>query len=138
MPDKPKQRKKSKAEYRVRTHLIHGNYESKKWDYAHHVIPPMSSSATYRLSSAHRGQGFVEFASESMDFVKHVPIYIYERLEEPTRGMLEENLAYAEGGQMCVTFATGMAAISGVLECCAKLDTKSSHIKCFMAAHTAC
>lgn len=76
----------------------------------------MSSSATYRLSSAHRGaQGFVEFASESMDFVKHVPIYIYERLEEPTRGMLEENLAYAEGGEMCVTFATGMAAISGVL-----------------------
>jgi cystathionine beta-lyase/cystathionine gamma-synthase len=111
-----KERKKAKGQYRMRTHLIHGNYESKKWDYAHHVIPPMSSSATYRLSSAHRGaQGFFEFASESMDFKKHVPIYIYDRLEEPTRGMLEENLAYAEGGEMCVTFATGMAAISGVL-----------------------
>ena len=109
-------RHKTKAQYRMRTHLIHGNYESKKWDYDHHVIPPMSASATYRLSSAHRGaQGFFEFASESMDFTKHVPIYIYERLEEPTRGMLEENLAYAEGGEMCVTFATGMAAISAVL-----------------------
>ncbi|HEY4490987.1 MAG TPA: cystathionine gamma-lyase, partial [Acidobacteriota bacterium] len=87
-------RHKTKAQYRMRTHLIHGNYESKKWDYDHHVIPPMSASATYRLSSAHRGaQGFFEFASESMDFTKHVPIYIYERLEEPTRGMLEENLA---------------------------------------------
>lgn len=111
-----KERKKAKGQYRMRTHLIHGNYESKKWDYTHHVIPPMSSSATYRLSSAHRGaQGFFEFASENMDFTKHVPIYIYDRLEEPTRGMLEENLAYAEGGEMCVTFATGMAAISAVL-----------------------
>jgi cystathionine beta-lyase/cystathionine gamma-synthase len=116
MSDKPRNRKKTKAEYRMRTHLIHGNFESKKWDYDHHVVPPMSSSATYRLSSAHRGaQGFFEFAGESMDFVKHVPIYIYDRLDEPTRGMLEENLAYAEGGEMCVTFATGMAAISAVL-----------------------
>jgi len=24
---------------RMRTHLIHGNFESKKWDYDHHVIP---------------------------------------------------------------------------------------------------
>jgi cystathionine beta-lyase/cystathionine gamma-synthase len=116
MSEKSANRKRAKAEYRMRTHLIHGNYESKKWDYNHHVVPPMSSSATYRLSSAQRGaQGFFEFASESTDFVKHVPIYIYDRLEEPTRGMLEENLAYAEGGEMCVTFATGMAAISGVL-----------------------
>jgi len=116
MPEKPKNRKRAKADYRMRTHLIHGNYESKKWDYNHHVVPPISSSATYRLSSAQRGaQGFFEFAGESTDFVKHVPIYIYDRLDEPTRGMLEENLAYAEGGEMCVTFATGMAAISAAL-----------------------
>jgi cystathionine beta-lyase/cystathionine gamma-synthase len=115
MPD-GKHRRKAKEEYRMRTHLIHGNYDSKKWDYDHHVVPPISSSTTYRLSSAHRGsQGFCEFANESMDFVKHVPIYIYDRLEEPTRGMLEENLAYAEQGEMCVTFATGMAAISAIL-----------------------
>lgn len=109
-------RKRPKADYRMRTHLIHGNYESRKWDYNHHVIPPISSSATYRLNSTQRGaQGFFEFASESTDFVKHVPIYIYDRLDEPARGMLEENLAYAEGGEICVTFATGMAAISAVL-----------------------
>lgn len=116
MPDKPKNRKKPKADYRMRTHLIHGNYDSKKWDYDHHVVPPMSSSATYRLSSAHRGaQGFYEFASDAPDFLQRMPIYIYDRLDEPTRGMLEENLAYAEGGEMCVTFATGMAAISAIL-----------------------
>lgn len=116
MPNASQPRKRTKAEYRMRTHLIHGNFESKKWDYDHHVVPPVSSSATYRLSSAHRGaQGFFEFASANTDFTQHVPIYIYDRLEEPTRGMLEENLAYAEGGEMCVSFATGMAAISGVL-----------------------
>jgi methionine-gamma-lyase len=115
MANQTKRHRKSKSEYRVRTHLIHGNYESKRWDYSHHVIPPMSASSAYRLTSAHRGaQGFFEFASESTDFKRHVPIYIYERLEEPTRGMLEENLAYAEGGEMCVSFASGMAAISAV------------------------
>lgn len=109
-------RKKAKEQYRMRTHLIHGNFESKKWDYSHHVNPPMTASAMYRLSTAHRGaQGFFEFASECMQDTKHIPIYIYERLDEPSRGMLEENLAYAEGGEMCVTFSTGMAAISAAV-----------------------
>jgi len=31
MPEETKPRKKAKAEYRVRTHLIHGNFASKKW-----------------------------------------------------------------------------------------------------------
>lgn len=106
---------RKKEEYRMRTHLIHGNYESRRWDYDHHVIPPISSSTTFRLSSAHRGaQGFLDFAStESQE--KKVPIYIYDRLDEPTRGMLEENLAYAEGGDVAVTFSTGMAAVSAAL-----------------------
>ncbi|MEE9164921.1 MAG: PLP-dependent aspartate aminotransferase family protein [Nitrospinota bacterium] len=109
-------RKKTKEEYRMRTHLIHGNFESKKWEYSHHVNPPMSASAMYRLSSTHRGaQGFFEFASDCMQDTKHIPIYVYDRLDEPSRGMLEENLAYAEGGEISVTFSTGMAAISAVV-----------------------
>jgi cystathionine beta-lyase/cystathionine gamma-synthase len=104
---------RKKEEYRMRTHLIHGNYESRRWDYDHHVIPPISSSATFRLSSAHRGaQGFLDFASAEPGHPRKVPVYIYDRLDEPTRGMLEENLAYAEGGEIAVAFATGMAAIS--------------------------
>ncbi len=111
---KPKMgRKKTKEEYRMRTHLIHGNFESKKWDYSHHVNPPMSASAMYRLDTSHRGeQGFFEFASESLEDTKKIPIFIYDRLDEPSRGMLEENLAYAEKGEICVAFCTGMAAIS--------------------------
>ena len=109
-------RKKTKEEYRMRTHLIHGNFESKKWEYSHHVNPPMSASAMYRLSSTHRGsQGFFDFASESMQDSRHIPIYVYDRLDEPSRGMLEENLAYAERGEICVTFSTGMAAISAAV-----------------------
>jgi len=105
-----------KEDYRMRTHLIHGNFESKKWDYDHHVIPPISHSTTFRLTSLHRGaQGFVQFASPEEALSGHIPIYIYDRLDEPTRSMLEENLAYAEGGEVCISFASGMAAISAAL-----------------------
>jgi methionine-gamma-lyase len=105
-----------KEDYRVRTHMIHGNFESKKWDYSHHVVPPVSHSSTFRLSSLHRGaQGFVQFASAAEALSGHIPTYIYERLDEPTRAMLEENLAYAEGGEISVCTASGMAAISAAL-----------------------
>jgi len=105
--------KKSREQYRLRTRLIHGSFATGKWDYDHHVVPPQSSSATYRLSSVHRGaQGFVEFATPES---RQAPIYIYDRLDEPSRGMLEENLAVAEGGEIAVAFATGMAAVSAAL-----------------------
>lgn len=100
--------------YSEKTHLIHGRFMSERWDYKHHLVPPLSSSVTYRLDSTDRGaQGFREFSEGHEGH--HEPIYIYDRLDEPTRGMLEENLAYAEGGDVCVAFATGMAAISAVL-----------------------
>lgn len=106
----------AKTGYRVRTSLIHGKSRSAKWDYSHHVIPPISSSATFRLSSSQRGaKGFFEFACDTIDEKRHVPIYIYDRLDEPTRGMLEENLALAEEGDMAVCFATGMAAITAAI-----------------------
>ncbi len=105
--------RKPREQYMLRTRLIHGTFATGRWDYDHHVVPPQSSSATYRLSSVHRGaQGFVEFATPES---RRAPIYIYDRLDEPSRGMLEENLAVAEGGEVAVTFATGMAAISAAL-----------------------
>ncbi len=104
---------KPREQYRLRTRLIHGSFATGRWDYDHHVVPPQSSSATYRLSSVHRGaQGFIEFATPES---RRAPIYIYDRLDEPSRGMLEENLAAAEGGEIAVTFATGMAAVSAAL-----------------------
>src|SRR5262249_24164296 len=99
--------------YRIRTQLIHGKSKTPKWDYSHHVIPPISSSATFRLSSSQRGaKGFFDFACDAVDTKRSVPIYIYDRLDEPTRGMLEDSLAVAEGGDVALCFATGMAAIT--------------------------
>ncbi len=111
---------KSKPEngYSAEAHLIYGQAQDPRWDYSHHLLPPMSGSATFRLDSAQRGaQGFMEFAhaSEEVSVRSKAPIYIYDRLGEPNKDMLEENLAYAEQGDIAVTFASGMAAVSGVL-----------------------
>ncbi len=102
----------------VEAHLIYGQMDDPLWDYSHHLLPPMSSSATFRLDSAQRGaQGFMEFAhtTDEVQVRSKAPIYIYDRLGEPNKDMLEQNLAYAEGGDVAVTFASGMAAIAGVL-----------------------
>jgi cystathionine beta-lyase/cystathionine gamma-synthase len=100
--------------YSEKTHLIHGHFQSTRWDYRHHVVPPQSSSVTYRLDSSQRAaEGFHAFAEGHV--AGQPPIYIYDRLDEPTRGMLEENLAYAEGGEIAVCFASGMAAISAAV-----------------------
>ena len=107
-----------KHRYAKQTRLIYGKSVSKKWDYNHHVIPPISSSSTFRLDSAARGaQGFAEFAHHhnGSTIESRSPIYVYDRLGEPNKELLEENLATAEGGEIAVTFSTGMAAISAVL-----------------------
>lgn len=101
--------------YSMQTHLIYGKSISKKWDYSHHVVAPLSSSVIFRLDSVERGaEGFLEFANSKALGDNSVPIYIYDRLGEPNKDMLEENLAYIEKGEMAVTFATGMGAISGI------------------------
>ncbi len=115
--------------YHVETRLIHGRMHSEHWSYRDHIVPPISASAAYRLESAERGaEGFLEFANPEFNRSTHPPIYIYDRLDEPSRGMLEENLAVAEGGGACVTFATGMAAIAAALGVLIKTgDTVVAH-----------
>lgn len=108
-----KQRKQRRDDYKPRTHLIHGSFVTGKWDYDHHVNPPLTASASFRLSSLRRGlHGFEQFGEDSA--TAH-PIYIYDRLDEPTRGMLEENLAYAEHGEVAICYASGMSAVSASL-----------------------
>lgn len=101
--------------YSMDTHLIYGKNVSDKWDYSHHVTAPISSSTTFRLDSVDRGaQGFIQFANVEK-FGGAAPIFIYDRLGEPNKDMLEENLAYIEKGEMAVSFASGMGAISAAL-----------------------
>ncbi|MDI6779763.1 MAG: aminotransferase class I/II-fold pyridoxal phosphate-dependent enzyme [Bacteroidota bacterium] len=112
-----KKKGKSGKNYSMQTRLIYGKSISKKWDYNHHVVPPISSSATFRLDTAKRGaQGFMEFAHHNGEKTveSRAPIYIYDRLGEPNKELLEENLAAAETGESAVTFCTGMAAISAI------------------------
>ncbi|MBU1700963.1 MAG: PLP-dependent aspartate aminotransferase family protein [Candidatus Eisenbacteria bacterium] len=96
--------------------LIHGRFRTAKWDYTHHVVPPISSSSTFRLESSARGaEGFVGFADPATHRHTRRSVLIYERLDEPARAMLEDQIAMAEGGQLAVAFSSGMAAVSGAL-----------------------
>ena len=103
------------TKYSMDTHLIYGKDVSEKWDYSHHVTAPISSSTTFRLDSVERGaQGFMQFANTD-ELGNKAPIFIYDRLGEPNKDMLEENLAYVEKGEMAVSFASGMGAVASVL-----------------------
>lgn len=106
-----------KSPYKPTTRLVQGPEHSAKWDFSHHVTPPLSSSTTYRLDSTSRGaRGFAEFGRQVKD-TGDPPVYIYDRLDEPTRSILEGELCDVEEGDACVTFASGMAAISAALGC---------------------
>jgi len=103
------------SKYEMDTLLINGKNISNKWDYSHHVTAPISSSTTFKLDSVERGaEGFMQFA-QTEAHGNEAPILIYDRLGEPNKDMLEENLAYIEKGEMAVTFTSGMGAISGIL-----------------------
>lgn len=106
-------KKMSKKALSPRTQAIHGEFVSKSWEFSHHLIPPMTASTTFRLESLERGaQGFSTFAGPQ-DPTK--PIWIYDRLEEPTTKMLEDQLAILEKGECAVAFGSGMGAISATL-----------------------
>lgn len=103
-------------DYRERSVLIHGKFRSEKWDFADHILPPITTSVAFRLESAERGaEGFRQYANPDIDRDKAHPIHIYERLDDPNQGLLEEMLAYAEKGETAICFATGMAAISAAI-----------------------
>lgn len=102
--------------YRDRSVLIHGKFKSEKWSFADHITPPITTAVSFRLRSAERGaQGFQQFANPEFDRDTTTPVYIYDRLDEPCQGLLEETLAFAEKGECAVSFATGMAAVSAAI-----------------------
>ena len=110
-----KKQKIDESKYSMDTQIIYGKDVSDKWDYSHHVTAPISSSTTFRLDSVDRGaQGFIQFGQSELHG-DEAPILIYDRLGEPNKDMLEENLAHVEKGETAVTFTSGMGAISGVL-----------------------
>jgi cystathionine beta-lyase/cystathionine gamma-synthase len=102
--------------YRDRSVLIHGKFRSEKWDFQDHILPPITTAVSFRLRSSSRGAaGFKQFANPDVDRDTSKPIYIYDRLDEPCVGLLEETLAFAEKGECAVCFGTGMAAIAAAI-----------------------
>lgn len=62
------------------------------------ILPPIYQTATYVLEEIGRDRGFD-----------------YSRSSNPTRGILEENLAQLEGGSFAVSYASGMSAVDAVM-----------------------
>lgn len=99
--------------YHSRSRMVHGSFDNPSWNFSDPVAMPISTSTTFRLGSTTRGaQGFQEFAAAE---TPEEPIYVYQRLDDPCVASLEARLADAEGGDMAVCFASGMAAIAAAL-----------------------
>ncbi len=73
------------------------------------IVPPLYQTATYVLPEVGRDLGFD-----------------YTRSANPTRQLLEENLAAIEGGKYGVCFASGMATVDS----CLKLLNTGDHVVC--------
>jgi methionine-gamma-lyase len=108
--------KKTKS---IKTFNVHGSHTTKAWEFSHHLVPPMTASTTFRLKSLKRGaDGFQLFANTAnleKSLKNNEPIWIYDRLEEPSSKMLEEQLTQMENGETAVSFSSGMGAISASL-----------------------
>lgn len=105
-----------KKDKSIKTFNVHGVAKTKAWEFSHHLVPPMTASTTFRLQSLKRGaDGFQLFANPKKfekSLKNNEPIWIYDRLEEPTTKMLEEQLSEMENGETAVSFSSGMGAIS--------------------------
>jgi len=73
------------------------------------IVPPIYETATYVLPEVGRDKGFD-----------------YTRSSNPTRQVLEANLAAIEGGAHAVCFASGMSAV----DTCLKLLSAGDHVVC--------
>jgi len=73
------------------------------------IVPAIYQSATYVLDEVGKDKGFD-----------------YTRASNPTRQVLEENLAAIEGGKYCTAFSSGMSAVDSV----AKLLLSGDHVVC--------
>ncbi|HUT50103.1 MAG TPA: PLP-dependent aspartate aminotransferase family protein [Alphaproteobacteria bacterium] len=73
------------------------------------IVPPIYATATYVLPEVGRDLG-----------------YDYTRSSNPTRAVLEANLAAIEGGKHATAFSSGMAAVDS----CLKLLSAGDHVVC--------
>ena len=70
------------------------------------ISVPIYQSSTFAFRSARHGAAL--FAGEEEG-------YFYTRLGNPTQAALESEMAFLEGGEAALCFASGMATISGII-----------------------
>ena len=73
------------------------------------IVPPIYQSATYVLEEVGKDKG-----------------YDYTRASNPTREILENNLAALDGGKYGIAFSSGMAAVDSMM----KLLNTGDHVVC--------
>ncbi len=94
-----------KKRYGFATLCIHGKkrFDEPKQPPIRSVSMPIYQSSTFYFESAEQAQACFEGREEG---------YIYTRLSNPTQTALETEIAYLEGTEDAIAFASGMAAIS--------------------------
>jgi methionine-gamma-lyase len=70
------------------------------------LTPPIYQTSTFVFPDAKTGEA--RFAGEEAG-------YVYTRLGNPTLSLFEEKMAELEGGEVALSFGSGMAAVSAVL-----------------------
>jgi len=98
------------SQYRFDTRAVHAGQEPDPTTGS--VTPPIHMTTTFKLP---------EVGPELMDALLlrgDRPGHVYTRWSNPSLRTLEEKMAALEGAQAGVTFASGMAAVSGVLFTC--------------------
>ncbi len=73
------------------------------------IVPPIYETATYVLEEVGKDRGFD-----------------YTRASNPTRQVLEDNLAAIEGGKYGICYSSGMAAVDSFM----KLLSDGDHVVC--------
>lgn len=89
------------------TDTIHAKQATKKCGCAESVVPPISLSSTFKL--------------DSLGFPQPGKGFVYGRIGNPTRECLEESIARAENANYGLAFASGMSAITALMEACLKV-----------------
>ena len=92
---------------KLETKIVRGNIKPDPTTGA--IIPPLYQTSTYVLEEVGKDKGFD-----------------YTRASNPTRQTLEEHLAIIEGGEFCIAYSSGMAAVDS----CMKLLKSGDHVIC--------
>lgn len=88
----------------VDTLCVHGGYEPEPQ--FHSITPPIYMTNAYDFETAERARQLFALETEGN---------IYSRLTNPTNDAFEKRMALLEGGSAAVSFASGHAAIFGIM-----------------------